>query len=84
MFFATTSDRRGRQRQRAVAETREAAAHRVFDLDPKAMMCCTAKAHRQPDGLLFNTGSGMIWHRREPDDGGPSDHWDCDDGYRIA
>ncbi|KKL90669.1 hypothetical protein LCGC14_1902360 [marine sediment metagenome] len=65
MYFATTTDRRGHKRQEAIAETREAAARLVFELDPNAKRCSTARGHIQPDGCLFNTGSGMIWHRRD-------------------
>ena len=35
-FFATTTDRRGRMRQRVHAATREAAARLVFQADPQA------------------------------------------------
>ncbi len=65
MYFATTTDRRGRRRQQALAETRRMAAYHVFNADPKANTCSTAKAHRQSDGTFWNTGSAMIWHRRE-------------------
>ncbi len=64
MFFARTTDRRGRERNHAVAETRDLAARLVFEADPKATSCSTSKAHRQSDGRLWNTGSAMIWHRR--------------------
>lgn len=64
MYFARTSDRKGRKRQHAFAETREAAARLVFKTDPKAMKCSTSQAHKQPDGRMFDTGSGMIWHSR--------------------
>ena len=64
MYFATTTDRRGRKRQHAVATTREAAARLVFKADPKASHCSTSKAHRQSDGRLWDTGPAMIWHRR--------------------
>ncbi len=64
MYFATTTDRRGRKRQHAVAETRATAARLVFEADPKASHCSTSKAHRQSDGQLWDTGSAMIWYRR--------------------
>lgn len=64
MFFATTRDRQGRKRQHDVGETREIAARLVFKRDPKAQTCSTSRAHRQPDGLLFDTGNAMIWHNR--------------------
>ena len=65
MYFARTTDKRGRERQHAVAETRETAARLVFKADPKATRCSTSRAHRQVDGQLWNTGSAIIWHRRE-------------------
>ena len=64
MFFAETRDRVGRKRHSVMAETRCEAVEKVFDLDPNANSCSTAKAHLQPDGQWFNTGSGLIWHRR--------------------
>ncbi len=64
MYFARTSDKRGRVRQHNWAETREDAAKLVFAADPKAKTCSTALAHRQPDGRMFDTGSGMQWHNR--------------------
>ena len=65
MFFANTTDKLGRKRQHAIAETREDAARLVFKADPKATHCSTSKAHRQSDGRLWDTGSAMIWHRRQ-------------------
>ncbi len=64
MFFANTTDKRGRKRQHALAKTREAAARLVFTADLKAITCSTSKAHRQSDGRMWDTGSAMIWHRR--------------------
>ena len=65
MYFARTSDKRGRKRQHTMAETRETAAKLVFAADPKAKTCSTSRAHRQSDGRMFDTGSGMQWHRRD-------------------
>lgn len=64
MYFARTSDSKGRKRKHAVAITRELAASLVFEADQKAKICSTSRAHRQPDGTLFDTGSAMIWHNR--------------------
>ena len=63
-FFATTTDKRGLERQKAHAETREAAARLVFQADPQAKTCSTSRAHLQSDGYLWDTGSAMIWHDR--------------------
>ena len=64
-YAATTTDKRGREREHAYAESRELAAKLVFHADPKATSCSTSKAHRQADGRLWKTGSAMIWHRRD-------------------
>ena len=64
MYFANTTDKRGRKRQHAIAETRDAAIAIVFKLDPKAQTCSTSRGHIQSDGRLFDTGSAMLWHQR--------------------
>lgn len=88
-FFATTTDRRGRMRQRVHAATREAAARLVFQADPQAKTCSTSRAHRQSDGNLWNTGSGMIWHRRMDTTNAHNDLDTCDyadtpDGFDLG
>ena len=64
MFFARTSTKSGHKRHEALGETRIRAAREVFKLDPKAKSCSTARAHKQPDGQWFNTGSATLWHER--------------------
>ncbi len=64
MYFARTSNKRGKKRHEAMAETRIAAALRVFKLDPKVEICSTSHAHQQSDGSWHNTGSSLIWHNR--------------------
>ena len=65
MFSARTSDKSGRTRHQVFADSREKAAELVFNADPQAKLCSTAKAHLQSDGQYWNTGSAMIWHRRQ-------------------
>ena len=65
MYYASTTDKRGRKRQTAMGITRQHAAAKVFNLDPKAKTCSTARAHQQHDGEWWNTGSSMVWHNRD-------------------
>lgn len=65
MFSARTSDKSGRKRHQVFADSRKKAAELVLDADPKAELCSTSRAHLQSDGQYWNTGSAMIWHRRQ-------------------
>ena len=64
MYFANTTNKRGKKRHHAIGMTRQHAAAKVFNLDPKANSCSTSRAHEQPDGLLWDTGADMQWHNR--------------------
>lgn len=64
LYFASTSDKRGRKRQHAFGQTRNAAARAVFDLDTKAQACTTEIAHINDSGRVVTSGNGMQWINR--------------------